>query len=94
MLGLLLDQDSRHPNIPFLLDNKRKSSLAMAHLYITLAMMFRRYDFELHDTIWERDIRIVRDCFVGEVSPDTKGVRIKHAHKPLYNMKDEERILE
>ncbi|KAI0380853.1 cytochrome protein [Hypomontagnella monticulosa] len=54
-------------------------SLAMAQIYITLASMFRRYDFELYDTIRERDLDIIRDCFLGEVQSNTKGVRIKYA---------------
>ncbi|KAF3058041.1 Trichodiene oxygenase [Daldinia childiae] len=54
-------------------------NLAMANLYITLAVMFRRHNFKLHDTNWARDIQIVREDFIGEVSKDSKGVRIKYA---------------
>ncbi|KAI0204166.1 cytochrome P450 [Astrocystis sublimbata] len=54
-------------------------NLAMAEMYIVIACMFRRVDFDLHDTIKERDIDTVRDCFIAEVSPETKGVRIKYA---------------
>ncbi|KAI1819103.1 cytochrome P450 [Xylaria intraflava] len=53
-------------------------NLGNAELYVALAMMFRWNKFALHETFLERDIEIIRDCFVGEVSPETKGVRIKY----------------
>ncbi|KAH7305262.1 putative flavonoid 3-hydroxylase [Stachybotrys elegans] len=52
-------------------------NLALAELYITTASIFRRLQLELHETYKERDIDIVRDCFIGEVSPESKGVRVK-----------------
>ncbi|KAI0405460.1 putative cytochrome P450 [Xylaria palmicola] len=54
-------------------------SLAYAEMYVCLASIFRRLELDLHDTIHERDILIVRDCFIGETSPNTKGVRVKYA---------------
>ena len=54
-------------------------SLALAELYITIASVFRRQQLTLHDTTWERDVHIIRDCFIGEPSPDSVGVRIKYA---------------
>ena len=51
----------------------------MAELYITIACVFSRFDLQLHDTIRARDIDSVRDCFVGEVSPESRGVRVKAA---------------
>ncbi|KAI1484476.1 putative flavonoid 3-hydroxylase [Biscogniauxia mediterranea] len=54
-------------------------NLAMAQLHIALALVFRRDDLQLFDTVRERDIDIVRDCFSGEVSKETKGVRITYA---------------
>lgn len=56
-------------------------SLAMAQIYIILASLFRRYDLELHETIRERDLDIVRDCFLGEVRSDTKGIRVRYASR-------------
>ncbi|KAI0593579.1 putative flavonoid 3-hydroxylase [Biscogniauxia sp. FL1348] len=56
-------------------------NLAMAQLHIVLALVFRRDDLQLFDTIRERDIDIVRDCFSGEVSKETKGVRIAYAQR-------------
>ncbi|KAI3324323.1 putative flavonoid 3-hydroxylase [Xylariaceae sp. AK1471] len=56
-------------------------NLAHAELYIALATIFRRRDaeFELHDTIRERDVDFVRDFFVGETSARARGVRIKYS---------------
>ncbi|KAI1505577.1 putative flavonoid 3-hydroxylase [Biscogniauxia marginata] len=52
--------------------------LAYAELYILVASLFRRRKLELFDTIRERDIESVRDCFIGETSPSSKGVRVKY----------------
>ncbi|KAH9885949.1 putative flavonoid 3-hydroxylase [Xylariomycetidae sp. FL2044] len=54
-------------------------NLGYAELYIALASLFRRRTLELYDVIKERDIDIVRDCFIGEVSLETKGVKIRLA---------------
>ncbi|KAI1503054.1 putative flavonoid 3-hydroxylase [Biscogniauxia marginata] len=51
-------------------------NLAWAELYITLASLFRRRKLQLYDTLRERDIDVARDCFIGETSPNTKGVRV------------------
>ncbi len=55
-------------------------STAMAMLYVGFAAFFRRHDFVLHDTLYERDVKIERDCFNGETSSDSKGVRVKYSH--------------
>ncbi|KAL8722842.1 MAG: hypothetical protein Q9225_000729 [Loekoesia sp. 1 TL-2023] len=52
-------------------------NFALAELYIVIACLFRRFDLELHDTIRERDVDAVRDCFIGEPSPKSLGVRVK-----------------
>ena len=46
-------------------------------MYIVIACLFRRFDLQLHDTTRERDIDYARDCFIGEPSPESVGVRIK-----------------
>ncbi|KAK2630516.1 hypothetical protein QTJ16_001336 [Diplocarpon rosae] len=51
--------------------------LAYAELYMALAMTIRRFDFELFDTVYERDIKVVRDCFLGEAGKGSLGVRVK-----------------
>ncbi|KAF2815342.1 putative flavonoid 3-hydroxylase [Mytilinidion resinicola] len=52
-------------------------AFATTMMLMTLATVFRRFDLELVDTIYERDVKIVRDCFIGETEPDTKGVKIR-----------------
>ncbi|KAI0543191.1 putative cytochrome P450 [Xylaria digitata] len=56
-------------------------NLAYAEMYVGLACIFRRLKLELHDTTRERDIDIARDCFIGEPSPSTKGVRVKYVQE-------------
>lgn len=52
-------------------------NFATTMMLLTLAGVFRRFQLELVDTIYERDVKIIRDCFIGEVHPDTKGVKIR-----------------
>jgi cytochrome P450 len=52
-------------------------TLATSMMLMMLATVFRRFDLQLVDTIHERDVKIVRDCFIGETDPDTRGVNIK-----------------
>lgn len=40
-------------------------------------MIIRRFDFELVDTVYERDIKVVRDCFLGEATPGNSGVKVR-----------------
>ncbi|KAI5922175.1 putative flavonoid 3-hydroxylase [Camillea tinctor] len=58
-------------------------NFAYAELYVVIASVFRRKSFELHDTIRERDVDIVRDCFLGETAHNTKGVRIKYSKETV-----------
>ena len=52
-------------------------NLAYAELYLTVAAVVRRFEFELlADTDQKRDVDIVRDCFVGLPSRESKGVRV------------------
>ncbi|OJJ70073.1 hypothetical protein ASPBRDRAFT_181675 [Aspergillus brasiliensis CBS 101740] len=51
-------------------------NFALAELYHCLAYLLRNMDLELYETVRERDIDIVRDCFIGEVSPSSVGVRV------------------
>lgn len=53
-------------------------SLAWAEMYITIARIFavkRWEDLELD--AGEDDVRLVRDCVVGEVHPKSKGVKLR-----------------
>lgn len=55
---------------------RRDHSLAYAELYTAIATLFRRFDFELVDVVRERDIDAMRDCFIGEPSLESPGVRV------------------
>ena len=46
-------------------------------MYLALAVLFRRFNCELYDTIRERDIDLSRDYFVGETKKESQGVRVK-----------------
>ena len=48
-----------------------------------MACVFRRLNLELHDTIRERDVDGVRDCFGVEPSLESLGVRVKLAKTPM-----------
>ena len=61
----------------FLKQILRGDSFAMSELQITIATLVRRFQFELVDTIRERDVDIVRDCFLSEARPGTRGVKVK-----------------
>ncbi|CAE7014930.1 hypothetical protein P3342_004024 [Pyrenophora teres f. teres] len=50
-------------------------NLAYVEMYLTLAMMFRRYRFELHETTVE-DVRVGHDFFIPVTRLDSKGVRV------------------
>ncbi|KAF2437240.1 hypothetical protein P171DRAFT_492339 [Karstenula rhodostoma CBS 690.94] len=56
---------------------------AMITLYIGFAVFFRRNDFILHDTLYERDIEIEQDCLTGKTSDRSNGVRVKYADDKL-----------
>jgi cytochrome P450 len=59
-------------------------NLAMAELYVVLGSMLRRFDFDLYHTTRERDVDVVRDCFVGEPCMDSVGVRVKVRPVPQF----------
>lgn len=46
-------------------------------LYLAIAMLIRRYDFELYNTIRKRDVDFHKDAFVGEFHPQSQGIRVK-----------------
>ncbi|PQE07536.1 cytochrome P450 protein [Rutstroemia sp. NJR-2017a BBW] len=51
-------------------------NFAWAELYLAIAILVRRFKFELFDTHRERDIEIARDYFLGEAAPESPGVRM------------------
>lgn len=44
---------------------------------MALATIVARFDLELFDTVWERDVQYTRDCFLGESGLSSRGVRVK-----------------
>lgn len=46
-------------------------------MYMSLAAVLTRFDLELHETDWERDVHYSRDCFLGEPDPKSAGIRVK-----------------
>lgn len=52
-------------------------NLAMSEMYLVLAGIFRRFHFELYDTVFDRDIKDVRDCFVWLPSHESTGLKVK-----------------
>lgn len=53
------------------------TNVAYAELYLAVAALVARFDFEFEDFEMERDLDIIRDTFVGMPSKESKGVRVK-----------------
>lgn len=51
----------------------------MANLYALMATIFRRFEFELVDTVRERDIDHSRSWFIGEPDRNSPGMKIRVA---------------
>lgn len=52
-------------------------SAAWTEMYLTLASIVMKFDFEIYDTTWERDVKIDREWFVGMPSGEAQGVKVK-----------------
>ncbi|EED22467.1 flavonoid 3-hydroxylase, putative [Talaromyces stipitatus ATCC 10500] len=50
---------------------------AQAEIYLVMAAIFRRFNLQLVDTDFKRDIETVRDCFLTEARLESQGIRIK-----------------
>ncbi|KAI1208512.1 cytochrome protein, partial [Annulohypoxylon truncatum] len=50
-------------------------NLANAEMSIALAALFRRFDWELFETTYDADVKVVRDLIAPEVPITTKGIR-------------------
>jgi len=50
--------------------------MAYSWFYIGLAVLFRRFDWELHNTD-ETNVTIVRDCFNGQTISGHNSIRVK-----------------
>lgn len=52
-------------------------SLAFAELSLAIAKIFRRFEFELNDTIEERDVLVIGDCNLAMVDYRPVGIRAR-----------------
>ena len=52
-------------------------NLAYAEIYLTLASVFRRFEFEMVDVVRERDIDITHDFFNTSTSLESKGMNVR-----------------
>lgn len=52
-------------------------NLAYAELYLTLASVFRRFDFEMVDVVRERDVDITHDFYTTSPSLGSKGFNVR-----------------
>ncbi|KAJ5274032.1 cytochrome P450 [Penicillium angulare] len=77
------DPQSFFPERWFHSTSEMEHAFALAELYMCLGYLLRELDLELYDTHRGRGIDTIRDCFIGEVSPDSKGVRVAFARDPL-----------
>ena len=53
-----------------------KFSLANTEMYLAIAAVFRRFELSLFETNRQRDVDSSRDCFTGEASSESKGIRV------------------
>lgn len=51
-------------------------NLANAEMMIALALLFRNFDFQLFETTYENDVKVVKDLIAPEVSSKTRGIRV------------------
>jgi cytochrome P450 len=51
-------------------------NLAQAATRIALASLIRRFEFEMYETSYDRDMKIVRDVVAPDTHPESLGVRV------------------
>ena len=44
---------------------------------MSLANILCRFDLELYETLWDRDVAYTRDCFLGAPDRESPGIRVK-----------------
>ena len=50
---------------------------AYGEMYMSLATILTRFELQLYETDWARDVAYSRDCFLGEAARHSPGIRIK-----------------
>ncbi|KAF2164366.1 hypothetical protein M409DRAFT_25245 [Zasmidium cellare ATCC 36951] len=53
------------------------TNVAYAEMYLAVAALVARFDFEFVDFDMKRDLEVTRDTFVGMPSKESRGVRVK-----------------
>lgn len=57
--------------------SKIYNSFATNLIQLTLATLLRRFEFEIVDTIWERDVAVSRESTFTAPSFGSNGVKLK-----------------
>ena len=65
------------------------TSLALSEIYLSLAYIFRRFEFESFDTIASRDVETSNDCFVGMTNLKSEGIKIMVTQDRLQCLSEE-----
>ncbi len=52
-------------------------NLAWAEMYLTVAAIFRRFDFDIADVVRHRDVDCVRDCLTAASARTSPGVIVR-----------------
>jgi hypothetical protein len=52
-------------------------NLAMSELYFGLAMIWRRFELEIWDTVEKRDVLTSHDCFLGMPDLGSEGIKAR-----------------
>jgi hypothetical protein len=53
------------------------SSLATSELYFTIALLWRRLNLDIYDTVEEKDVMTTNDCFIGMTDLKSEGIKVK-----------------
>lgn len=49
----------------------------MSELQFAIAMVWRRLNLEIYDTVEERDVLTKHDCFLGMTDVSSEGIKVK-----------------
>ncbi|KAF2832484.1 putative benzoate 4-monooxygenase cytochrome P450 [Ophiobolus disseminans] len=52
-------------------------NLAISELYFAIALLWRRLDTEIYDTVEERDVLTTNDCFLGMTDLKSEGIKAR-----------------
>ncbi|KAH6604052.1 cytochrome p450 [Trichoderma cornu-damae] len=71
--------DQNKAFVPFSKGTRNCIGMEFAYdeMHMITATIATRFEFELYDTTWDRDVKFVRDCLTGAQDPSSKGIRFK-----------------